>query len=217
MVGIFDSGMGGAFALAELRKLCSDADVAFLADRKNAPYGVKSRELLVDLAERNIDVLRSYGAGEILIACCTASTVYTALSDRHRKGVIPIIDATAYAAVMTSENKRIGVLATESTVRSGAFESAILRYCARAQVTCRAAQGLVSAIERGEETDGMLADALRRLGDVDTVILGCTHFAAVEEKIKKEGFAAVNSARVGAELLSKYVTRGGGATLYINE
>ena len=217
MVGIFDSGMGGAFALTELRKLSPDADVVFRADRKNAPYGTKPRELLINLVERNIDVLRSYGAEDILIACCTASTVYAELQDRYRKCVIPIIDATAYAAVMTSESKRIGVLATESTVRSGAFENAIHRYCARAEVRSCAVQPLVSAIEQRKETDYILAEAVSRLGGVDTVILGCTHFAAVEEKIKKEGLAAVNSARVGAELLSGHITSGCGATLYINE
>ena len=217
MVGIFDSGKGGAFALAELRKIRPDADAVFFADRKNAPYGTKSQETLVALAERDIGILRSFGADDILIACCTASTVYPLLSREHRRGVIPIIDATARAAVRSSKNKRIGVLATELTVRSGAFETAIRNHCKDAEVSSVSVQRLVFAIENGGSTDESVEDALRSLGDVDTVILGCTHFAAIEEKIKKEGLAAVNSARIGAELLSERVKSGSGITLYINE
>ena len=217
MVGIFDSGMGGLLALAELRRIMPDADVAFFADRRNAPYGTKSREQIVSLAKRDIDILRAFGAEDILVACCTASTVYEDLPDGYRRGVIPIIDATAYAAVAASESKRIGVLATEATVRSGAFSSAIGRFCKRAFVRCLARQDLVYAVERGADADASLEDALRLFGDVDTVILGCTHFAAFEEKIKKKGFTAVNSARIGAEMLSERASSGKALTLYINE
>ena len=217
MIGIFDSGMGGAFALAELRRIRPDADAVFFADRKNAPYGTKSQDVLRALAERDIEILRSCGADDILIACCTASTVYPLLSLEHRRGVIPIIDATAYAAIRMSKSKRIGVLATELTVSTGAFEGAIRNYCKSAEVSSVSLQGLVFAIENGESTDKLVEDALRSFGDVDTVVLGCTHFAAIEEKVKKEGFATVNSARIGAELLSERVKSGCGVTLYINE
>lgn len=217
MVGIFDSGMGGAFALAELKRLRPDADVAFFADRRNAPYGIRTREMLIELVKRDVDLLRTYGVRKILIACCTASTVYRDLSEEYRTGVIPIIDATACAAVMESESKRIAVLATEATVRSCAFERAVYSYCRSAQVVSYAAQELVAAIEHGSEVDGILDEAYAHFDGADTVILGCTHFAAVEKQIKRKGFATVNSARIGARLLSEQIGTGDGTTLYINE
>ena len=219
MVGIFDSGRGGELALRYFRRMMPSADIAFLADRKNAPYGAKSRERIIAIAERNIELLRGHGASTVLIACCTASTVYGDLSDGMRRDVIPIIDETARRAANTSETGRIGVLATSATVRSKAFENSVLSFRNEAFVVSRASPMLVEAIERyGTADDAILDSELAYLGEgVDTIILGCTHFAALEDKIRKRGYLTVNSARVGAELLAEHTECGRGVTLYINE
>lgn len=219
MVGIFDSGRGGELALRYFRRMMPSADIAFLADRKNAPYGVKSREMIIALAERNIELLRKQGASTVLIACCTASTVYGNLSEGMRRDVIPIIDETARRAANTSETGRIGVLATSATVRSKAFENSVRSFRNEAFVVSRASPVLVEAIERyGTADDAILDSELAYLGEgVDTIILGCTHFAALEDKIRKRGYLTVNSARVGAELLAEHTECGRGVTLYINE
>ena len=69
MIGVFDSGAGGKLALKELRKIAQTADLCFLADEKNAPYGEKSEEELVFLTRENIKALKSAGASKILMAC----------------------------------------------------------------------------------------------------------------------------------------------------
>jgi glutamate racemase len=195
------------------------ADIAFLADRKNAPYGAKSRERIIAIAERNIELLRGHGASTVLIACCTASTVYGDLSDGMRRSVIPIISETARRAALASANGRIGVLATAATVGSRAFDESVRSFRNEASVVSRASPSLVEAIERyGTADDALLDSELAYLGEgIDTVILGCTHFAALEEKIRKRGYLTVNSARVGADMLAERAECGRGVTLYINE
>ena len=220
MVGIFDSGMGGELAVRYLRRYRPDADIAFLADRKNAPYGKKSRDELISLVTRDIDALRGFGAEEILMACCTASTVYDYLPEKYKQGVIPIIRATATTAVQLSENLRIGIIATDATVSSGAFEWEISKLCPHAEVIAHSSGALVDAVERnGTADDKMLDNELSFLDGtgIRTLILGCTHFAALEEKIRKRGYLTVNSARIGAEMISHRAPRGRGSTLYINK
>ena len=220
MVGIFDSGAGGELALQYLRGLRRNADIAFFADRRNAPYGTKSREELIGLVMRDIDILREHGATDILMACCTASTVYSELPENYREGVIPIICATAEYAVRSSVNKAIGVIATEATVRSGAFESELRSFCGAVRVLSHAAPELVSAIESKKGVDSVLLErelAFLDGGGTDTVILGCTHFAAIESEIRKRGYNTVNSARIGAEMLACRAAEGRGVTLYINK
>ena len=128
MIGILDSGAGGLFALAELRRLSPDADIAFFADVKNAPYGNKTRELLTELVRNGIDRLEAFGCDRILMACCTASTVHGLLPRRQKALSVPIISPTAREAVSISKNKKIGVLSTEATRKSRAFVDEILGY-----------------------------------------------------------------------------------------
>ena len=109
MIGIFDSGVGGLSALDEVRKIAPKADICFLADRNNAPYGTKTKEEVKKLAEANIEKLLSLGAEKILIACCTASTVYHELSDFHKSISVPIIEISAKRAFEISKTKRIGL------------------------------------------------------------------------------------------------------------
>ena len=84
MIGIFDSGVGGLNAFYEVRRGLPYADIAYLADRANAPYGTKPKDELISLVKNDIKRLRELGCRLILIACCTASTVYPELSDDEK-------------------------------------------------------------------------------------------------------------------------------------
>ena len=125
MIGIFDSGVGGKLALHELRKAVPNADLCFFADERNAPYGKKSENELVPLVRESIRVLKDAGADRILMACCTASTVYHLLSSEEREMCMPIITPTAKAAVAAASGGRIAVIATAATVKSRAFSREI--------------------------------------------------------------------------------------------
>ncbi len=224
MIGIFDSGVGGYTALSEIRRLAPRADLIYLADTKNAPYGTKSEDELVSLVCRDIDLLANSGAEKILIACCTASTVYPLLDKSRQSISVPIISPAARRASRVTKNGRIGVIATERTVLSHAFSKAL----GSCEVFEAPAQKLVSLIEAGErdgrmsnKTKSYLKDLLFPLSEkgIDTLILGCTHFPHLEKEINKilPKVRTVSPSREGArELLSVYKGRGNGKITYLN-
>lgn len=206
MIGIFDSGVGGICAYNRVRELMPYEDIVYIADRKNAPYGTKSEEEIKKLTEKNIEILRTLGASEVLIACCSASSVYHLLSEEARAIATPIIRPAVLEAV---GGRRIAVIATRHTATSGAFS----RECARvsdAVVFEFDEQALVTLVEAGNR-DGHITplcrDYLRGVADrvseasADTLILGCTHFSHLEGEIGRllPKVKIISPARVGAE------------------
>ena len=208
MIGVFDSGLGGLCSLSELQKRMPREDKIYLADRKNLPYGTKSEKELLPLVGRDISRLRDYGCRKILIACCTASTLYPLLSEEDRKICIPIIFPAAIAA---AGGKKTTVIATERTVKSRAFSRAISEL-SDSSVTEIPAGELVLLAEsgeadgcltkRGEET---LSSVAKRVlfSEADTLILGYTHFSHFEGSLSEllPGVKIVSAAREGAVAL----------------
>ena len=227
MIGVFDSGMGGVYALSELRRLSPDFDIVLYKDTKNAPYGNKSESELVKLVSEDIDKLLSCGCSAVVMACCTASTVYDLLPEKYRSASIPIIDPCAKKAVEISQNKNVGVLSTEATRRSKAFQRAILKYNTAANVVSVSAPALVTMAEAGFSDENLTSTEICELekilipfrkSKVDTLILGCTHFAYFERTIQKIlNVKTVNSAQVCAELASRNDAAGSGITVYLED
>lgn len=209
MIGVFDSGVGGICAFRELRRLMPREDMVYLADRKNAPYGTKDRDEIIALVKANVKRLRSVGARRILIACCTASTVYGELEAEERDISTPIIPAAVRKAV---GGRRIAVIATERTVKERAFSKEIAKI-SDAEVTEIACQRLVALVEGGcrdRRINGECDRELRRICDsidrlrADIIILGCTHFSHLEGEFKKRcGIRIISPAREGALALVK--------------
>lgn len=225
MIGVFDSGVGGICAFREIRRLLPREDIVYLADRKNAPYGTKTRDEIIALTKADIKRLRAVGAEKILIACCTASSVYDSLSGEEREISIPIIRPAAEKAARGG--KRILVIATERTVVSGAFSREIGRY-AGATVRELAMQRLVALVESGcrdgrmnGECESELRLVAREARDMnaDTLILGCTHFSHLECELKKRcGIKIVSPAKEGALALVRMIKTGRkehGRTIYM--
>ena len=227
MIGIFDSGAGGEAALAELRRLAPRADICFFADIKNAPYGTKSEYELKDLIKRDIKILKDAGSDKILMACCTASTLYDRLSESEKKLCIPIISPTVDSALKSAKRGRIGVVATRHTVNSHAFSEEIGKRLPSCCVKEYEAQFLVNiAEERKRKKEPTSKDLLRikeltkkiRNEDLDVLILGCTHFSLLEDIIEKElsELSLINSAKEGARKIYDTVdTDGHGKTIYL--
>ena len=228
MIGVFDSGAGGVTAVKELRRLLPTADIAFFPDRENAPYGTRSQRELLPLVRRELEILLSHGAELVLMACCTASTVYPMLENRLRRVAIPIIEPTARAAAEATSGGRVAVIATEATVHSHAFKDALSARGIR-DVLEIAARDLVAAVERGER-DGSLSDTGKALLNrylkevisygADTLILGCTHFPHLEGEIGKRlpRVKIISSSREGAkETLKSLRSQGRGRTVYIGQ
>lgn len=230
MIGLFDSGSGGLQVLRALRGHIRREGILFLADRDNAPYGTKSPERLAELAESNIARLVKMGARRVLIACCTACTVFDSLSSEAKRLSVPIIEPTAHAALSETRSGKIAVIATEATVRSHAFGSAM----PGAEVLELAAQRLVGEVEGGA-SDGNISFELkvylRELllpvhdFDADTLVLGCTHFPALKGEIErtlreitKKKIITVSSAHAAAEKMCSVITDEldeGGLTVYL--
>lgn len=207
MIGVFDSGIGGYNSLRCLRERFPLLDVAYLADRKNAPYGTKSEEELLDLIDRCIDRLLGFGAERVLIACCTASTVWSKLSGRKKEVSMPIISSVRGA--LSGGERRVLVIATKRTADSGAFSRVIRESFSNIDVREVAAQDLVAKIEFGARTGDLQSATANEIVkiqgiaaeyDPDSLILGCTHFASVEGIIAEAlpGVKIVNPARLGA-------------------
>ena len=214
MLGLFDSGRGGLNTVGYLKRTGEDDDLVYLIDRENAPYGIKTEKEILEITKKNIKTLTGMGAETVLIACCTASTVHHLLPDEERGVSIPIIDAVANEARAVTRTGKIGVIATDRTVNSGAFTKALLGL----SVTELALGGLVRRIDGGLsdatattddvlQIEDMLLPVLRK--DIDTLILGCTHFPAIYDTVKgiteKYGdISVIDSAKIGAEALIKY-------------
>ena len=227
MIGIFDSGVGGFTALYEVRRLVPRADILYLADRANAPYGTKSDGELISLVTEDIRRLTALGAEKILIACCTASTVWESLDEGARRLSIPIIRPAANAAARLSANG-IAVIATEATVRSHSFAREISSLSPHIPVSEIAAQELVSLVEGGcrdgrvkEEDMKILSATAEKINKTkaDTLILGCTHFSHLEKTLSAlTGTRAISPAKEGARLIVKEcatAANGRGRTVYV--
>ena len=218
MIGVFDSGRGGLAAACSIRRTMPFADIVYLADRENAPYGTKSREQLVFLVCEDIRRLLEIGAEKILIACCTASTVYDLLPERYKAVSVPIVQPTAKAAANLTKGS-VSVFATEATVKSGAFEREIKNEVIDCAVKEIPAQNLVKLVEFGADTDKILKEVKKLCenlpSETDTVILGCTHFSFAREQFALclgADVRIVDAAAVGANcIINKKIGASGNA------
>jgi glutamate racemase len=211
-IGVFDSGVGGLTVLRALRERLPAESFLYLGDTARLPYGTKSEHTVVRYALQAADALVARDIKCLVIACNTASAVaLPAMRERYADcPVIGVIGPGARAACAASVSGRIAVLATEATVRGGAYQRAILELRPDAQVTSLACGMFVALAEEGW-TEGPIAlqvaqRYLERLGtgptlDVDTLVLGCTHFPALAQVIAQAagpGVQIVDSAATAA-------------------
>ncbi len=218
MYALFDSGSGGLNTVRYIKDHCPECDLIYLIDRENAPYGIKNEKELIRIVKNNIGRLLSMRAEGVLIACCTASTVYSRLPRDLQKTSIPIIKPIAQSARNSTRTGSVGIIATEGTVRSHAFKRE-LSDCRTYEI---AAGELVTMIDGGLSdnniTDTRIKEISRMLcpfegKDIDTLILGCTHFPSlkltVADIVKEYGIKAViNSAEEGAKALMAHIKAG---------
>jgi glutamate racemase len=192
-VGVFDSGVGGLTVLRALRAALPHEDFLYLGDTARLPYGTKSAQTVARYSVRAAQALVERGIKGLVVACNTASaSALPALRERFPTlPVLGVIEPGARTACESSASGRIAVLATEGTVKGGAYLQAILALRPDAQVTQVAAQIFVALAEEGwSEGEAVDAVAERYLAHldarVDTVVLGCTHFPLLSSAIAKQ-------------------------------
>lgn len=214
-IGVFDSGAGGLTVVRALRAALPGEDIVYLGDTARVPYGSKSPRTVERYSLACQRFLLDRDVKLVLIACNTASA--TALPALRAASPVPVIGAVepgAAAALAATSTRRIGVIGTLATVRSGAYERAIAALAPDAQVTAHACPLLVPLAEEGWTADA-IADAVARryLGELfsrdpalDTLVLGCTHYPLLAGVLGRAAadlagrpVAIVDSARAMAE------------------
>ena len=191
-IGIFDSGVGGITVLKEIQKELPNEDYIYLGDTENFPYGEKSQDEIVKLAIKNVEYLIKKDVKIIVIACGTATS--QAIESLHLKFDIPIVGIIepTIQYVKKQKYKEIGVIATEGTIRNGAWEKKLKENIPNINVISRACPMLATIAEEGRATGEEGRNAIREYMKpfkekrIDKIILGCTHFPIYEQVIRKE-------------------------------
>lgn len=221
-IGVFDSGFGGLSLVKEIFKELPEEKIIYFADTARCPYGVRSlmevRQFVFEITE----FLLRNDVKLIVIACNTATAAgLSAANTRFSIPIVGVIKSGAESAVKVSKNYRIGVIATESTIKSKAYQTAINSLNSNLIIYGKECQQLVSLVEKGctkgEEVKRKVIQCLSPLlkEDIDTLVLGCTHFSFLEDMIKEvagEGVTIVDPAiqtvkQVKNILLSNKVNR----------
>ncbi|MGI9064828.1 MAG: glutamate racemase [Pyrinomonadaceae bacterium] len=189
-IGIFDSGVGGLTVYRALHERLPSEHFVYLGDTARVPYGTKSLSTVERYAIENAKFLEAHGIKLLVVACNTASALaLPAIRDAVSVKVIGVIDPGASAATRIATRKKIGVIATEATVQSGAYTSAIARIDPGIEVIERACPLFVPLAEEGwAETDVARAVAEQYLGDlrdkgIGALVLGCTHYPILRDLI----------------------------------
>ena len=189
-IGIFDSGLGGLTVARAIAAALPAEDLVYLGDTARVPYGTRSAETVIKYAIGCADRLLSYDIKLLIVACNTASGVaLEALQARLDIPVIGVIQPGARAGVRATRSGRIGVLATAGTVASGAYERAIQGENQTMRVFAQPAPLFVPLAEEGWVTGEVPRLAAQRYlrplveVDVDTIVLGCTHYPLLNETI----------------------------------
>ncbi|WP_242360642.1 MULTISPECIES: glutamate racemase [unclassified Anaeromyxobacter] len=214
-IGIFDSGVGGLTVQRAILEALPSVDTVYLGDTARVPYGTKSADTVTQYSLRNARVLARRGIDLLVVACNTASAVaLPALRAELAVPVLGVVEPGVRAAIRASRGGRIGVIGTQGTVSSGAYQAALRAARPDAEVVARACPLFVPLAEEGwtDPDDpvvrGVVARYLAPLRDerVDTLVLGCTHYPLLRAAIARElpELALVDSAdAIAAEVRAR--------------
>jgi glutamate racemase len=189
-IGLFDSGIGGTSIWKEIHQLLPYEDTIYLADSKNAPYGQKSKEEIIDLSFKNTEFLLNQNCKLIVVACNTATT--NAIKELRAKYNVPFIgiEPAIKPAALHSKTQKIGILATKGTLNSELFYKNVEQY-QDIQIIEQIGFGLVELIEGGKIDSVEMNDLLIKyltpmvLANIDYLVLGCSHYPYLIPQIKK--------------------------------
>lgn len=190
-IGVFDSGLGGLTAVKELLEIMPQENIIYFGDTGRVPYGSRSRETILKYAAQDIHFLEENNVKMIVVACGTVSSLARNLQKPQNIPCIDVLHPTALAASKATHNKRVGVIGTSATIRSGSYRRALAEIDPAIEVFDRDCPLFVPLVENGfvaddEEVTRLVAE--RYLGElrdagVDTLIMGCTHYPIIHRII----------------------------------
>lgn len=224
-IGVFDSGYGGLTILRRIREILPQYDYLFLGDNARAPYGSRSFEIVYQFTLEAVKALFSYGCRLVIIACNTASAKALRTIQQNdlphldaTRRVLGVIRPTVEAIGSLTKTRHVGLLATAGTVNSHSYNLELKKLCPDITVTGQACPLWVPIIENNEHNspgadyfvkeyiDALLA----RDPEIDTIILGCTHYPLMLDKIRQytpPGIRLVPQGEYVAPSLARYMER----------
>ena len=215
MIGIFDSGIGGLTVARSIRDAMPDHSLLYFGDTARSPYGSKSVETIREYALENIRFLLNEGAEIIVAACSSASSAAPeVMTDRYNPPVFEVVTPAVGAALQATRTGRIGVIGTRATIRSGLYEAKLREADPDVRVHSVACPLLVPLVEEGwlkkPETVMIVKKYLHplKVRQIDTLILGCTHYPVLRETIgRKIGkrVRLIDSAAAVAESVKTFI------------
>ena len=190
-IGIFDSGIGGTSIWKEIHQLLPNENTIYLSDSKNAPYGQKSTQEIVDLSIKNTELLIDKGAKIIVVACNTATT--NAIQYLRANYNIPFIgvEPAIKPASLKTKTGVVGILATKGTLNSALFEKTTSSLSDEITIIEQVGEGLVELIENGKIHSDEMTFLLQKYINpmlekkCDYIVLGCTHYPYLLPQIRK--------------------------------
>lgn len=191
-IGVFDSGVGGLTVVKEIKNILPNEPIIYLGDTARTPYGTRSPERIRELSKRNVEFLMSFNVKVVVVACNTSSAVALEyLRGIFDLPIIGVIEPSATLAVKMTKNMRIGVIGTEATVNSGAYQRTLLRINPELTVYTKACPLFVPLVEEGF-IDGKIPELVAEIylaelseKGIDTLVLGCTHYPLLMDSIKR--------------------------------
>ncbi len=191
-IGVFDSGLGGLTVVRQINRCLPAEDIVYFGDLANLPYGTKSSEQIGRLSVRAAEFLNSFKI-KLLVAACNSSsaTSLALLKRRFRLPIIGVIDRVAEEAVKTTRNRKIGIIGTNATIESKAYQKKIKKLDPRVKILAKSCPLLVPLVEEGwlngRITRAVIEKYLENFKNknIDTLILGCTHYPLLKRTISR--------------------------------
>lgn len=217
MIGIFDSGLGGLTVVKEVFKQLPEYQVVYFGDTARTPYGTKSEETIKKYSQEDTEFLIAKGAKVIVIACNTASALaYEYLKQKFDLPIFEVITPTIREAEKITQNKRIGVIGTRATINSGIYEKSLNSREKKFKIITKACPLFVPLVEENwikkPETKTIAKKYLQslKISNIDTLILGCTHYPLLKDIIQTKigrRVKIVDSASAIAAALKEYLAK----------
>ncbi len=215
-IGVFDSGLGGLTVVREIMKNMPNERLVYFGDTARVPYGTKSKSTIIRYSRQIINFLKTQNVKAIVVACNTASAL--ALDTVENEIDIPIIGVVRPGtdmALKATKNKKIGVIATDSTIRSNLYQKLLTEGDEDVKVYAKACPLFVPLVEEGWTNDMVTEIVAQRYlyevlnKKIDTLILGCTHYPLLSTLIGKvagKRVQLVNPAYETAQALDRMLT-----------
>jgi len=190
-IGIFDSGIGGITVMSHIQSLLPEESLAYVADSFYAPYGLKSNHEILNRSKVIIDYLIKNKSAKLIVVACNTATA-AAIKDLRQIYEIPIIgmEPAIKPATKSTKCKRVGILATNGTLESAKFSALLETYSGEIEFYTQPCPGLVELIEQGRINDLPTKNLIEKYlkpfiySEVDTVVLGCTHYIFIKNMIE---------------------------------